>query len=346
MSERKYELDVIRIIACFFVVVIHVAGYGMESTNPMTANWIIRNIITCLTRCAVPIFFMLSGILFMEKDISIKQLYKKYIFRIIIIWIIWSSFYAVIDYIAYWKKGGNSIAYFAFRFFTGHYHLWFLPALLIVYIFLPILQNIVKYCPTVKMKYLGGIIMVGVILKETIDPFLDSPSWDSIWNNIAIPGASIGIIYFVIGYYLYKNYDMFSKRLCVIIYLVSCMVMAGINMICAFIIKEHTAVAGSFLGLWILSSAVFLFCFLMQSIPDHQMEKKLAVFVKNVSECTFGIYLIHTFFIEQVYRRLGITQDRFPTIISIMLFSIGTFLISFIFAWCIRKIPVIGKWLA
>ncbi len=30
MKERKWELDMIRVIACFFVVVIHVASYGME----------------------------------------------------------------------------------------------------------------------------------------------------------------------------------------------------------------------------------------------------------------------------------------------------------------------------
>ena len=86
MNERKWELDVIRAIACFFVVVAHVASYGMEIKDPVTADWIIRNGVLCLVKCSVPIFFMLSGILFMEKDITIKVLYKKYIARIVVAW--------------------------------------------------------------------------------------------------------------------------------------------------------------------------------------------------------------------------------------------------------------------
>lgn len=57
----------IRIIACFCVVVIHAAGYGMEIKDPHTTDWMVRNLVVSMVRCAAPIFFMLSGILFMEK---------------------------------------------------------------------------------------------------------------------------------------------------------------------------------------------------------------------------------------------------------------------------------------
>ena len=93
----------IRIIACFCVVVIHVAGYGMEIKDPHTTDWMIRNLVVSMVRCAVPIFFMLSGILFMEKKLSIFELYRKYAARIVIAWISWSFLYALIDCVAYKK---------------------------------------------------------------------------------------------------------------------------------------------------------------------------------------------------------------------------------------------------
>ena len=82
MKDRKYELDMIRIVACLFVVVVHVAGYGIEIKTPSSIDWLIRNLVVCAVRCAVPLFFMISGILFMERQISLDVLYKKYIARI------------------------------------------------------------------------------------------------------------------------------------------------------------------------------------------------------------------------------------------------------------------------
>lgn len=112
MNERKKEWDMIRIIACFCVVVIHVAGYGMEIKDPHTTDWMIRNLVVSMVRCAVPIFFMLSGILFMEKKLSIFELYRKYAARIVIAWISWSFLYALIDCVAYKKTHEITGEYF------------------------------------------------------------------------------------------------------------------------------------------------------------------------------------------------------------------------------------------
>ena len=56
MNERRKEWDAIRVTACFLVVVIHVAGYGMEVKDPHTADWMLRNLVVTFVRCAVPFF--------------------------------------------------------------------------------------------------------------------------------------------------------------------------------------------------------------------------------------------------------------------------------------------------
>lgn len=345
MSERKWELDVVRAIACFFVVVIHVASYGMEIKDPATIDWIIRNGVLCLVKCSVPIFFMLSGILFMEKEITIKVLYRKYIARIVVAWAVWSAFYAAIDQIAYLKSGGEGLTYFAVRFVAGHYHMWFLPAILIVYIFLPVLQKLITSCSPLQMKYLGIVFLVGVIGKETFTPFIHNEIWDRLWENFSLPFASVGIIYFVLGYYLYKNYDRFSAKTGLLIYLVCCLLMAGINMAYAFMTGKHTSAASQNLSLGMCISSAMFFIFLLQVFSDCKFSERWKAWFKSVSDYTFGIYLLHTLFIEQVYRRIGLSQDNFPVVFSIILFSVLTFAISFLVVWCIRKIPVLGKWI-
>lgn len=351
MNGRKTELDVIRIIACFFVVVIHVSGYGMEAMEPTTFNWMIRNLVVCAVRCAVPVFFMLSGILFMEKDLTIKVLYKKYVARIMIAWGIWSAFYAAIDYVARMKTGEASLKYFFSQFLTGHYHMWFLMALLTAYVMLPILQKLVRTCSPFEVKYLGIVGLIGVIGKETLDPLLKGTAWDNIWNNLGMADVPKGVIYFVLGYYLYKNRDvllngLFSAGKCMVFYVLSVMVMAGTNMICAYLSGQNSAVASGYLNLCVVVSSSALFLLLIQKISVLKFSERQIQRIRKISELTFGIYLIHTFFIEQVYRRAGLTQEQFPVLISIVLFSVSTFCLSVVAVWCIRRIPVIGKWVA
>ena len=346
MNERKWELDVIRAIACFFVVVAHVASYGMEIKDPVTADWIIRNGVLCLVKCSVPIFFMLSGILFMEKDITIKVLYKKYIARIVVAWAVWSAFYAAVDQVAYMKSGGSGLQYFAVRFVAGHYHMWFLPSILIVYIFLPVLQKLVTSCSAYQMKYLGIVLMVGVIGKETFDPFVHSEIWDRLWENFSLPFASVGIVYFVLGYYLYKNCRCFSAKTSLFIYMVCCLLMAGANMAYAFATGQHTSAASQNLSLGMCIASAMFFAFLIQVLSKHTFSERWKVWFKRISDCSLGIYLLHTLFIEQVYRRIGLSQDNYPVVFSIILFSAVTFVISFLAAWCIRKITILGKWIA
>lgn len=347
MNSRKIELDIIRILACMFVVIIHVAGYGMEIKSPSSADWMIRNLVVCVVRCAVPIFFMISGILFMEKPVSLKLLYKKYIMRIAVAWAIWSAFYAGIDYVANMKNGSAGILYFVGRFFGGHYHLWFLPALVVAYAFQPILRRFVVDCPEKLLKYTGMLVLAGVMLKATLNPFMDgSAAWNEWWENLSIPLVSVGILYFSIGYCLYKKKEkssLFGVK-GFFLYLVSVVVMAGGNWISAVIAGEHKAVMTGYLTLEVLAASTGLFAFLVSAFSRLALSEKMTKRIYTLSECTFGIYLVHTFLIEQIFRRVGLSQERFPTMITILLLSVLTFGISFAITWCAKKIPIIGKW--
>lgn len=144
MKERRWELDLIRILACFFVVVIHVVASSKSFTDLRTMTWCCMNLVGIVIKSAVPLFFMISGVLFLQKKLSWKTLYQKYVLRIVAAMVIWGIFYAVFDSIGYMKTGMFSARYFVLRVLSGHYHLWFLPAILGVYLCLPILQSLIE----------------------------------------------------------------------------------------------------------------------------------------------------------------------------------------------------------
>ena len=82
--KRKYYLDVLRICAISAVVLMHCAGFADNDVNPSSVLWNSAIIFNNITKYAVPVFVMISGSLMLGRtDISLKQLFQKYIFRLV-----------------------------------------------------------------------------------------------------------------------------------------------------------------------------------------------------------------------------------------------------------------------
>ena len=71
--EKKIEnrieyLDLLRIIAIFGVVVLHVAAQNWVKEFTNVFNWNVYNVYDSLVRWTVPVFVMISGTLFLSKE--------------------------------------------------------------------------------------------------------------------------------------------------------------------------------------------------------------------------------------------------------------------------------------
>ena len=56
--------DILRIMAVFAVIMIHICAYGFYNYDVSCFDWQIINAYECLIRCAVPIFVMINGIFY------------------------------------------------------------------------------------------------------------------------------------------------------------------------------------------------------------------------------------------------------------------------------------------
>ena len=91
MKLREYTFDVLRVVAASAIVLLHVIAlfwYDMPVTD---YKWIILNNIKMLARLFLPIFFMISGRFFLdlEKDMTYRKLFLKYILRLVTAFIFW-----------------------------------------------------------------------------------------------------------------------------------------------------------------------------------------------------------------------------------------------------------------
>ena len=136
--ERIKYLDYLRVFATIAVIMLHVAAQNWGVTDVNKFEWNTFNLFDSLVRWCVPIFVMISGALFLNKDIPIKNLFSKYILRLLVAFIVWSAFYALVSI------SSNNIISKIKDFISGEYHMWFILMIIGLYALTPIIKQIIK----------------------------------------------------------------------------------------------------------------------------------------------------------------------------------------------------------
>lgn len=342
-NSRDYNMDLLRILASFMVVVIHVSSDNITNILVTSSDWSNRIIYDSLVRSAVPLFLMLSGAFFLTDKVQsdVKKIYKKYIFKLFILFIIWSVVYVL--FCLYTNRlDTNQAVTFIIK---GHFHLWYIPVMIGIYIISPFIYHFVKNTDKKIFKYFIYLFFIASILK-TIYYFDFLPNYDYI--KLFLDNLPIGIIceyysYFILGYFLY-NYDI-SKKNAKIFYVLA--------LICCFACYIGTYLLSLYQGnnfnlmkefsIFTLIEAIGIFLVFKKHIFNIKDSLKKVIYC--VSNCTLGIYVVHLLVMYFLFDYNIIQINSFNSFLSIPIISILVFIISFVLVYFIKKIKIIGKWL-
>ena len=204
-NNRIIPFDVLRIIAAFAVVILHVTSQRLDTSFP-SSEWEIRNVYDSFVRWCVPVFFMISGALFLNhgRKLSVGRLYKKNILHLIFIFFVWSFIYAI--YLAI-VKCDYSIGHILLRIIEGPVHFWFLKILIGLYVTIPILRMITQNKQSEEYFLIVALITAFVLPMIFTFIGLYNESYKSFvlyhYNAYGIRIASGYVGYFVLGHYLY-----------------------------------------------------------------------------------------------------------------------------------------------
>lgn len=125
-------LDLIRVCACYLVIVLHVAAMQFERFFPA---WPVALVFDSLARMSVPLFFMLSGFLLLDARIDrLSRFYYRRYLRILLPF----AFVCLLYYFTPAYADFTPGAYL--RHLAVHYvdyHLWYVYALIGIYLALP-----------------------------------------------------------------------------------------------------------------------------------------------------------------------------------------------------------------
>jgi surface polysaccharide O-acyltransferase-like enzyme len=343
MSVNKIiAFDGLRILAAFAVVVLHTVAPLFMDSYP-SSDWNVANVYESLVHWSVPVFFMISGALFLNKgkELNFGRLYKKNIFRIFLIYLFWSIVYTLPL-----LNDGLSLSYILFRILNGPFHFWFLKILIGLYIAVPLFRTITSNRKTEEYFLLFAMLM-GIILPSVLSvlELFDTRLMVALRDfckGFDMTFVSTYSFYFVLGHYLLEYpISATKKRALYIIGIVSPILLFGANYYGSSLLGNpyQEFLSNSFVCTMFLAITIYLF-FVNCNFGATRAEKVLA----EISKCTFGVYIIHVLVMNLLWK-LDITPSTCSPFWFVPLYALIVFVISLFITFVLQRIPFVNRWL-
>ncbi len=341
-------MDLLRVFAIFSVMLLHISATQWYITPVNSYNWQIFNILDSYARFGVPVMIMISGMFLLrpDKNISIETIYRKYITRIVTAFIFWSACYAVC--VTYFKSAQfdiTAVPLFLKTFGNGYYHLWFCYLIIGLYVILPFLRLIVQNKRLTEYFLLLSFLFAIVIPTAKLIPLDFLQKLLSLTDNLLLYFVLGYTFYFVIGYYLHEypltkkqSYGVYFGGIIGLVATISLTAMISLNAI------QPTEMFYQYLSLNVMLTSVGTLVFFENIIGKIDFSDRFRKLVLLFSECSFGMYLCHVFFIE-IFTKIGLTTTVINPVIAIPILAIMVFLGSFCVARVLYHIPIAKKYI-
>lgn len=323
-KERIAYLDVIRIVACVMVILMH---------SPMPdcgAPGFVLTGISFVTAPSIGLFFMVSGALLLPTSLTMKEFYKKRLSKVVFPTLIWTFIYLLVKII----NGSITIDQLPSIMLStpfsvqGDGILWFMYVLVGLYLITPIISPWLEKASKKEIELILGLWIVSLLY-----PILS--------NVVSVNESNTGILYYfsgyagyyILGYYLnhYKpRVGIITSLLMILIPIIACGLSIRLYQDLDFYRYFW------YLSIFVISMASGWFC-LMSKINVKGV-KLLAV----ASSLSFGIYLSHILVMRSFIWKCC-SYLNYEWLFQIIFTVILTFALSLVLAFFLSMIPF-GKY--
>lgn len=342
-KNRSIGIDLIKLIAIFSVVMIHVSSqyltvYGTVGTWQYDASAIWRS----LCSAGVPLFLMCSGALMLrpEKELPLKRLYLHNILRLVIAMLVWAFAYKLWGLYFSGQFNGEGIvrSIKEILVFDQRFHLYYIHIMLLVYFFLPVTRSFVKNASEKEMKYFLLAWFALGILYPTLRPYWPFKLIQGFPTQWAINMSYAAIGYGVLGYRLSRR--KFSTKSGLILTIAG---LAAVMLPTVFVSRNNgvlfeNCLEGMSVGVCLFASGLYILG--LRAGEKMRRGRGLAVYISRASFC---IYLSHIFVLD-VLRSLGAFGLAAPALAIPLLTAVIVAVCCAVY-WVISHIPVLNKWI-
>ncbi|WP_455818996.1 acyltransferase [Clostridium butyricum] len=342
MNEKNMNIEILRVISTLAVILIHTLKSAttvfddfFKVSDKMFYNMIINNLFW-----AVPSFLMITGYLLLNKstEIKIDTIIKKYVFRMIFIIFTFGVLFAWIEIIFNKKEINiNQIYCSILNVIQGKTwdHLWYIYMLIGLYLIIPIIQVFFKNASKNLIEY--SIILLFIF--SSMLPMMEN---FNICIGIITPISSVYLLYLLIGAY-FKKYKVTISDKKINFLLIFSVILICVITWCNYIF--NLSIESKIIGYdspIIIIQSVTLFIIVMNS--KITLSQSINNIILSISKNSFGIYIIHMFFINIIYKFFKINPLIQGDFLIILIF-ISVFILSDLTIIILKKLPLIKKYI-
>lgn len=318
------------------VIIIH-AGSALYHSCPLyEPTFVPLCFISTVMRGSVPVFFMLTGLLLLSREkLDLGHFFRRHILRLAGLFLLWSALYALGSRAASGSFG--SIYDFFYSVMAGHYHMWFISAMVTCCLFVPVMHAAIHGLK-LDARWLLGVFLFLVLLMQncnlTPDPAYILNRFTLNFTFDYLPY----LLYIIWGWCLgQRKYGTRTLWVAPLVFLLTA-VLATIGN------RWYSEYRGYADG-WLFSyfslpnfiMASSMFCFFL-ALKGHAFKRGGLIY--QLSDCTLGVYLLHPLMLNAL-ERFGFAVRLEHSVGSLLGVSMLCAVVCFAVSYTAKKIPLI-----
>lgn len=344
MKEKKSKivyLEVLRLIAIFGVLFIHTDSAGVhhyvETTNPV--NYWFGIFCASVVQCCIPLFFMITGAVLLNREESIAYVYRHRVLKMAIVTFLAST----LQYLWIYRGiyGNMELRGYLRLLFEGSVSvpIWFLYAYISLLIVLPFLQRLVRAIP--QKSWFLYLFLAWIFLNDVLCIVEYRCGLNS--SRLELPMMESYVLWAVMGYFVEcRSEEIFYKKKNLFLLFGSSVLLTAISMYVNYTsLADYTYVAYG--QLFVSVYALTIFAAVRYVCHQWHMPQVLEKIFCFAGAGVFGTYLVDVQLRElffPVYVKLAPVIHAYPAafVWVIVCMFVGILLFNLI-----KRIPVIGK---
>lgn len=360
-GPRKQFLDVLRVLATYAVVLMHVLTGATDVTDASIVpeyRSLLLSVMDLVTWC-VPIFLLISGYLFLnpERTLTYPVMIKKYCRRIALAILLFGVPYAASELVVAERTFRIRMIPEALKMtLMGHTwsHMWYLYLILFLYLITPLLKKVLRVLPVWGVAAVMAVIFLGSSVAPFLNKVLDV-------NSIPVlPDGGVYFLYYLCGYFFAVREVCVDKGRNV--WLTAAVAVLALGMILSRTLAGFSIQMAYNYPFTVLL-AVLLFAAGWNGGGDgaalaaREKDRIHRIPWQEAGALSFAVYLVHPVYVNLLYKFVKITPftvleqcgvqsvaaGQAVLILLLVAICLVVLALATATAWVLRKIPVLRK---
>lgn len=350
--ERIKYYDTLRFLAILGIIALHV--FQVFHDEGLIGDTIFS--LSEITRYAVPVFLMMTGALLLNRNIELKDFFKRRFIRLIYPFILFLIIHRIVLYVLGIYYDSSYLTQVFSLPFLYNWYFWLIVA---AYFYIPILNIFVQNSTMKELEYFVLVILGGSLFYQIMLYF-------HLLHSVDLSFIVGPVSFIILGYYLsIKEFNLSVDKIitiAIIIFIITSILKMGSQIDLPYylfhnyeatkskIIKSYLDLAfvqllqaGSLFVMikYIHRSTSGLYSKIRQFFENNIINKNIT----SISKASYGMYLMNnTFKLVLGLLLSGLLLSKPYTLLLLLIIIILITIISWLMVILINRIPYLSKW--